>query len=32
MKNGNFKDIDAVMKVDGVDTAKVQSVKDELEF
>ena len=32
MKNGNYKDIDTVKKVDGVDAAKVQSVKDKIEF
>lgn len=32
MKNGNYKDIDTVKKVEGVDAAKVQSVKDKIEF
>ncbi len=32
MKNGNYKDIDTVKKVDGVDAAKVQSAKDKIEF
>jgi competence protein ComEA len=32
MKNGNYKDIDTMKKVDGVDASKVQSVKDKIEF
>jgi competence protein ComEA len=32
MKNGNYKDLDTVKKVEGVDAAKVQSVKDKIEF
>ena len=32
MKNGNYKDIDTVKKVEGVDASKVQSVKDKIEF
>lgn len=34
-KNGNFKDIDALLKVDGVeaaDTAKIQAAKDKIAF
>jgi len=32
MKNGNYKDIDTMKKVDGVDASKVQSAKDKIEF
>jgi competence protein ComEA len=32
MKNGNYKDIDTMKKVEGVDAAKVQSAKDKIEF
>jgi competence protein ComEA len=35
VKNGNFKDIDALLKVDGVeaaDTAKIQAAKDKIAF
>jgi len=32
MKNGNYKDVDSMMKVDGVDTGKVQAAKDKMEF
>ncbi|HWF47273.1 MAG TPA: helix-hairpin-helix domain-containing protein [Bryobacteraceae bacterium] len=35
VKNGNFKDIDGLMKVDGVeaaDTAKIQAAKDKIAF
>ena len=32
MKNGDYKDIDTVKKVEGVDASKVQSVKDKIEF
>jgi competence ComEA-like helix-hairpin-helix protein len=31
-KNGNFKDIDALLKVDGVDAAKIQAAKDKIAF
>jgi competence ComEA-like helix-hairpin-helix protein len=31
-KNGNFKDLDSLLKVDGIDTAKVQAAKDKLAF
>lgn len=34
-KNGNFKDIEALLKVDGVepgDTAKIQAAKDKIAF
>ena len=31
-KNGNFKDIDALLKVDGVDSAKIQAAKDKIAF
>jgi competence protein ComEA len=34
-KNGNFKDIDGLLKVDGVeaaDTAKIQAAKDKIAF
>ena len=32
MKNGNYKDIDTMKKVEGVDASKVQSAKDKIEF
>lgn len=32
MKNGNYKDLETMKKVEGVDAAKVQSVKDKIEF
>ena len=32
MKNGNYKDVNAMMKVEGVDTGKIQSAKDKMEF
>ena len=35
VKNGNFKDVDALLKVDGIeaaDTAKIQAAKDKLAF
>ena len=32
MKNGNFKDVDALLKVEGVDAAKIQSAKDKIAF
>ncbi len=32
MKNGNYKDLDTMKKVEGVDAAKVQSAKDKIEF
>lgn len=35
VKNGNFKDIDALLKVDGVeaaDSAKIQAAKDKIAF
>ncbi|MEO8048938.1 MAG: helix-hairpin-helix domain-containing protein [Acidobacteriota bacterium] len=32
IKNGNFKDIDALSKVDGVDAAKIQAAKDKIAF
>jgi competence protein ComEA len=34
-KNGNFKDVDGLLKVDGVeaaDTAKIQAAKDKIAF
>jgi competence ComEA-like helix-hairpin-helix protein len=31
-KNGNFKDLAALLKVEGVDAAKVQAAKDKMEF
>jgi competence ComEA-like helix-hairpin-helix protein len=31
-KNGNFKDLAALLKVDGVDAAKVQAAKDKIAF
>ena len=31
-KNGNFKDINGLLKVDGVDAGKVQAAKDKIEF
>jgi competence protein ComEA len=31
-KNGNFKDLDSLLKVEGVDAAKIQSAKDKIEF
>ena len=31
-KNGNFKDVDALLKVEGVDAAKIQSAKDKIAF
>ena len=32
MKNGNYKDLDSMKKVEGVDAAKIQSAKDKIEF
>jgi len=32
MKNGNYKDIDTMKKVDGVDASKVDSAKAKIEF
>jgi len=35
VKNGNFKDIDGLLKVDGIeaaDTAKIQAAKDKVDF
>jgi competence protein ComEA len=32
MKNGNYKDIDTMKKVDGVDSAKIDSAKEKIEF
>lgn len=32
MKNGNYKDLDTMKKVEGVDAAKIQSAKDKIEF
>ena len=32
VKNGNFKDVDGVLKVDGVDAAKIQAAKDNIDF
>jgi competence protein ComEA len=35
VKNGNFKDMDGLLKVDGVeaaDTAKIQAAKDKIAF
>ena len=32
MKNGNYKDIDTMKKVDGVDASKVESAKAKIEF
>lgn len=31
-KNGNFKDVDALLKVEGVDAAKIQAAKDKIAF
>ena len=31
-KNGNFKDLSGLLKVEGVDAAKVQAAKDKMEF
>jgi len=31
-KNGNFKDLAALLKVDGVDAAKLQAAKDKIAF
>jgi len=31
-KNGKFKDVDSMLKVEGVDAAKIQSAKDKIEF
>ncbi len=31
-KNGNFKDLAGLLKVEGLDAAKVQSAKDKIEF
>ena len=31
-KNGNFKDVSGLLKVEGVDAAKVQAAKDKIEF
>jgi competence protein ComEA len=31
-KNGNFKDLDAVKKVDGIDAAALDAKKDRIEF
>ena len=31
-KNGNFKNLDSLLKVEGVDAAKIQSAKDKIEF
>ena len=31
-KNGNFKDLAGLMKVDGVDAAKIQAAKDKIAF
>jgi competence protein ComEA len=31
-KNGKFKDVDSMLKVEGVDAAKIQSGKDKIEF
>jgi competence protein ComEA len=32
VKNGNYKDLDALVKVDGIDAAKIQSAKDKIAF
>jgi len=32
MKNGNYKDVNSMLKVEGVDTGKIQSAKDKMEF
>ena len=32
MKNGNYKDVNSMMKVEGVDGDKIQSAKDKMEF
>jgi competence protein ComEA len=32
MKNGNYKDLDTIKKVDGVDAAKVETAKAKIEF
>ena len=31
-KNGNFKDVDSLLKVEGVDGDKIQSAKDKIDF
>jgi competence ComEA-like helix-hairpin-helix protein len=31
-KNGNFKDLAGLMKVDGVDGAKIQAAKDKIAY
>ncbi len=31
-KNGNFKDLSGLLKVEGVDAGKVQAAKDKIEF
>ena len=31
-KNGNFKDVSGLLKVEGVDAAKVQAAKEKMEF
>ena len=32
MKNGNYKDVDSMLKVEGVDSGKIQAVKDKIAF
>ena len=32
MRNGDYKDANSMMKVEGVDTGKIQSAKDKMEF
>jgi len=32
MKNGNYKDADSMLKVEGVDSNKIKSAKDKMEF
>lgn len=32
VKNGNFKDVDALLKVEGVDATKIQAAKDKIAF
>jgi competence protein ComEA len=31
-KNGKFKDVDSMLKVEGVEAGKIQSAKDKIEF
>ena len=31
-KNGNFKDLDSLLKIEGLDAGKIQSAKDKIDF